>query len=174
MSDQKIKLYTFLENNNTSQNHHDLEIKIDIFFNHIDKFKYKTLDHSSFTQPETTKIKIQNFSNYNKILEIPKLSKKQIHFNDYFMMLYLYSNSYLSAFSFGKWTIFSLSQVISHFNYLLSKDSSIEWLALGHHPLGIGHYYSLRMNINNGKLFIQRDGGNNHDEIEENWQQYKN
>ena len=30
------------------------------------------------------------------------------------------------------------------------------------------------MNINNGKLFIQRDGGNNHNEIEENWQQYKN
>ena len=103
---QKIKLYTFLENNNPSQNHHDLEIKIDIFFKYIDKFKYKTLYHSSFTQPETTKIKIQNISNYNKILEIPKLSKKQIYFNDYFMMLYLYFNSYLSAFSFGKWTIF--------------------------------------------------------------------
>ena len=174
MSDQKIKLYTFLENNNPSQNHHDLEIKIDIFFKYIDKFKYKTLDHSSFTQPETTKIKIQNISNYNKILEIPKLSKKQIYFNDYFMMLYLYFNSYLSAFSFGKWTIFSLSQVISHFNYLLTKDSSIEWLCLGIYSFGIGHYYSLRMNINNGKLFIQRDGGNNHDEIEENWQQYKN
>lgn len=168
MSDQKIKLYTFLENNNPSQNHHDLEIKINIFFKDIDKFKYKTF------QPETTKIKIQNFSNYNKILEIPKLSKKQIHFNDYFMMLYLYFNSYLSAFSFEKWTIFSLSQVISHFNYLLSLDPNIEWLCVGIHPLGIGHYYSLRMNINNGKLFIQRDGGNNHDEIEENWQQYKN
>ena len=174
MSDQKIKLYTFLENNNPSQNHHDLEIKIDIFFKYIDKFKYKTLDHSSFTQPETTKIKIQNISNYNKILEIPKLSKKQIYFNDYFMMLYLYFNSYLSAFSFEKWTIFSLSQVISHFNYLLSLDTNIEWLCVGIHPLGIGHYYSLRMNINNGKLFIQRDGGNNHNEIEENWQQYKN
>jgi hypothetical protein len=168
MNDQKIKLYTFLENNNPSQNHHDLEIKIDIFFKYIDKFKYQTF------QPETTKIKIQNFSNYNKILEILKLSKKQIHFNDYFMMLYLYFNSYLSAFSFGKWTIFSLSQVISHFNYLLSLDPNIEWLCVGIHPLGIGHYYSLRMNINNGKLFIQRDGGNNHDEIEENWQQYKN
>ena len=29
-------------------------------------------------------------------------------------------------------------------------------------------------NINNGKLFIQRDGGNNYKEIEENWEQYKN
>ena len=90
------------------------------------------------------------------------------------MMLYLYSNSYLSAYSIGKWIIFSLSQVISHFNYLLTKHSSIEWLVLGHHAFGIGHYYSLRMNINNGKLFIQRDGGNNNNEIEENWQQYKN
>jgi hypothetical protein len=135
---------------------------------------FQTLDHSSFTQPETTKIKIQNFSNYNKILEIPKLSKKKIHFNDYFMMLYLYFNSYLSAFSFGKWSIFSLSQVISHFNYLLSLEPNIEWLCLGSQPFGITQYHSLRMNINNGKLFIQRDGGNNHNEIEENWQQYKN
>ena len=181
MSDQKIKLYTFLENNNPSQNHHDLEIKINDFFKDIDKFKitdeiyvFQILDKSSFILPEPKEIRVQDFSNYNKILEIPKLSKKQIHFNDYFMMLYLYFNSYLSAFSFGKWTIFSLSQVISHFNYLLTKDSSIEWLCLGIHPLGIGHYYSFRMNINNGKLFIQRDGGNNHNEIEENWQQYKN
>ena len=174
MSDQKIKLYTFLENNNTSQNHHDLEIKIDIFFKYIDKFKYKTLDHSSFTQPETTKIKIQNFSNYNKILEIPKLSKKQIHFNDYFMMLYLYFNSYLSAFSFGKWSLFSLSQVINHFNYLLSLEPNIEWCCLGIHSFGIGHYYSLRMNINNGKLFIQLDGGTNNKEKEEYWEKYKN
>ena len=90
------------------------------------------------------------------------------------MMLYIYSNSYLSAYSIGKWTIFSLSQVISHFNYLLSLDPNIEWCCLGCHPSGIGHYYSLRMNINNGKLFIQRDGGSNNNEKKENWQQYKN
>lgn len=181
MTDLKMKLYTFLENNNPSKNFSELRIKINIFFNDIDKFKitdeeniYQTLNQSSFIQPETSEIRIQNFSNYNKILEIPKLSKKQIHFNDYFMMLYLYSNSYLSSYSIGNWAIFSLSQVISHFNYLLTKDSSIEWLCLGIYSFGISHYYSLRMNINNGKLFIQRDGGNNHYEIEENWQQYKN
>jgi hypothetical protein len=128
MNDPKIKLYTFLENNNPSQNHDNLKIKINIFFKDINKFKitkenqiYQTLIQSSFTQPETSEIRIQNFSNYDKILEIPKLSKKQIHFNEYFMMLYLYSNSYLSAFSFEKWTIFSLSQVVSHFNYLLHR-----------------------------------------------------
>ena len=181
MSNQKIKLYTFPENNNPSQNHHDLDIKINIFFKNIDKFKitnelyvFQSLDKSSFILPETKEIEVQNFSNYDKILEIPKLSKKQIHFNDYFMMLYLYSNTYLSAFSFGKFTLFSLSQVISHFNYLLSLEPNIEWCCIGYHPSGIGHYYSLRMNITNGKLFIQHDGGSNHKEIEENWQQYKN
>jgi len=181
MSDQKIKLYTFLENNNPSQNHHNLDIKINIFFKDINKFKitndlyvFQSLDKSSFILPETKEIEVQNFSNYDKILEIPKLSKKKIHFNDYFMMLYLYSNTYLSAFSFGKFTLFSLSQVISHFNYLLSLEPNIEWCCLGYHPSGIGHYYSLRMNITNGKLFIQHDGGSNHKEIEENWQQYKN
>ncbi len=175
-----MKLYAFLENNNPSQNYQELEAKINTFLENFDKFKiieekhiFQTLDHSSFTQPETVEIKIDNFSNYNKILEISKLPKKNIHFNDYFMMLYLYSNSYLNAYTIGKWTLFSLSQVITHFNYLLTKDSNIEWLCLGIHPFGIGHYYSLRMNIKNGKLFIQRDGGNNHYEIEENWQQYK-
>ncbi len=174
MSDPKMKLYTFLENNNPSQNFNELKIKVDIFFNHIDKFKYKILDNDPSIQPETTEIKIQNFSNYNKILEIPKLSKKNIHFNDYFMMLYLYSNTYLSTYTIGNWTIFPLSQVINQFNYLLTRDKNIEWLCLGIKPFGISHYHSLRMNINNGKLFIQRDGGNNHNEIEENWQQYKN
>ena len=89
-------------------------------------------------------------------------------------MLYIYSNSYLSAFSIGKWTIFSLSQVISHFNHLLSMEPNIEWCCIGYHKFGIGHYYSLRMNINNGKLFIQRDGGSNHTEKLEYWEQYKN
>ena len=181
MSDQKIKLYTFLENNNPSQNHHNLDIKINIFFKDINKFKitndlyvFQSLDKSSFILPETKEIEVQNFSNYDKILEIPKLSKKKIHFNDYFMMLYLYSNTYLSAFSFGKFTLFSLSQVISHFNYLLSLEPNIEWCCLGHHQFGIGHYYSLRMNIKNGKLFIQRDGGSNNTEKLEYWEQYKN
>lgn len=181
MTDPKFKLYQFLENNNLSQHFSDLEIKIKIFFRDIDNFSitdekyiYQTLDYSSFILPETKKMKLQELSNYDNILAISKIPIKKIHFNDYFMMLYLYSNSYLSAYSFNKWTFFSLSQVINHFNYLLSKEPNIEWLCLGYHPIGIGHYYSLRMNINNGKLFIQRDGGSNDKEKEENWLQYKN
>ena len=176
-----MKLYTFLENNNPLENLNELQIKINIFFKDIDKFKitdekyvFQKLDHPPFILPETKDIKIKNFSNYDNILELAKLSPKKIHFNDYFMMLYLYTNTYLSAFSIGKWTIFSLSQVISHFNSLLSIEPNIEWLCLGYHPFGIGHYYSLRMNIKNGKLFIQRDGGSNHKEKEEYWEQYKN
>ena len=176
-----MKLYSFLENNNPSQNNQELELKINIFLKNIDKIKitkenqiFQTFNRSSFNQPETVEIKNNNYSNYEKILEILKLSKKKIHFNDFFMMLYIYSNSYLSAYTIDKFTIFSLSQVITHFNYLLTKNQNIEWLCLGIQPFGIGHYNSLRMNINNGKLFIQRDGGNNYSEIEENWQQYKN
>jgi hypothetical protein len=181
MNNQKLKLYQFLENNNKSQDFSELEIKLNIFLRNIDKFKitdekyiFQTLDYSSFILPETKEMKIQDLSNYNKILEIAKLSKKNIHFNDFFMMLYLYSNSYLSAYSINNWTFFSLSQVINHFNYLSSLEPNIEWLCLGYYPVGIAHYNSLRMNINNGKLFIQRDGGSNQKEKEENWQQYKN
>ena len=87
MSDQKIKLYEFLENNNPSQNHQDLNVKINVFFKDIDKLKitdeiyvFQILDQSSFILPETREIEIQNFSNYDKILEIPKLSKKKNSF----------------------------------------------------------------------------------------------
>jgi hypothetical protein len=181
INNPKLRLYEFLENNNPSQNFSDLEIKINIFFRDINKFTitdekyiFQTLDYSCFVLPETKLIKMQDLYNYNKILEITKLSKKNIHFNDFFMMLYLYSNSYLSAYSIGKWTIFSLSQVINNFNHLLSLEPKIEWLCIGYHPFGIGHYYSLRMNINNGKLFIQCDGGSNNKEKEEYWDKYKN
>jgi hypothetical protein len=181
MNNLKLKLYQFLEKNNPSLDFNELEIKINIFFRDIDNFNitdekyiFQKIEHLCFIIPETKQIKMQELSNYNNILEIAKLSKKNIHFNDFFMMLYLYSNSYLSAYSFNKWIFFSLSQVINHFNYLLSKEPNIEWLCLGYHPIGIGHYNSLRMNINNGKLFMQRDGGSNDKEKEENWLQYKN
>ena len=166
MNDQKIKLYSFLEMHNTSLNLNELKTKIDVFFNYIDKFN---INYSNNNLLNT-----KNFSNYDNILKIAKLPKKKVYFNDFFMMLYLYSNSYLSSYTIGNWNIFSLSKVITDFCYLLTIEPNIEWLCLGIQPFGIGHYNSLRMNINNGKLFIQRDGGNNYSEIEENWQQYKN
>jgi len=142
MNNQKMKLFTFLEKNNPSNNLSELHTKVNIFFKNIDKFKitdekyiFQKLENSSCIIPETIEIKIQNFSNYDKILELKKLCHKKIHFNDYFMMLYLYSNSYLSAYSLQKWTFFSLSQVITYYNYLLSKEPNIEWLCLGYHPL---------------------------------------
>jgi hypothetical protein len=181
MTEQRIKLFSFLEYNNPSQNYQEIEQKINMFLTNINKFKitdekyiFQTLDHSSLILPETNEIKVQKLNNYNNILEISNLLKKKIHFNDFFMMLYLYSNSYLSAFSIHKWVIFSLSQVMNHFNYLLKLEPNIEWLCLGFQPIGIGHYNSLRMNINNGKLFIQRDGGSNNKEKEEYWEKYKN
>ena len=177
----KQKLYDFLENNNPSEDNSTLNFKLNIFLKNIDIFKitdekyiFQTLNSTFFILPETREMKIQELSNYHNIFKISKIFIKKIYFNDYFMMLYLYSNSYLSAYSSNKWIFFSLSQVMNYFNYLLSKELSIEWLCLGYEPIGIGHYNSLRMNINNGKLFIQRDGGSNDKEKEENWNQYKN
>ena len=70
-----MKLYKFLENNNPSQNFNELEIKINIFFRDINKFTitdekyiFQTLEHSSFVLPETKLIKMQDLSNYNKII----------------------------------------------------------------------------------------------------------
>jgi hypothetical protein len=40
--------------------------------------------------------------------------------------------------------------------------------------MGLGYYQALRMNINNGKLFIQMDGGSNDWDRMSYWEQYKN
>jgi len=177
----KTKLYNFLENSDSSLSHDDIDIKVNIFFKNVhlftitnDKYIFSQLNNPFFIIPETNEIKSGDFKNYSNILDVLKLSKVPIIFNQYFMMLYLYSDSYLRAYSIGDWTIFSLSQVIDNFNSMHCMEPNIEWLCLGNKYMGLGHYCSLRMNIKNGKLFMQNDGGSNDWERIEYWETYKN
>ncbi len=95
-------------------------------------------------------------------------------FNPYFMMLYISVNKTNRAFTHGMWTIFSLQQIIHDFNQMYSEEPNIQWLTLGHAYMGLGHYKALRMDITNGQLFIQNDGGSNGYDRLAYWDVYKN
>jgi len=95
-------------------------------------------------------------------------------FNPYFMMLYISVNKTTCAFTNGAWTIFSLRQIIDDFNRLYTEEPDIKWLTLGHAYMGLGYYKALRMDITNGRLFIQNDGGSNDYDRIAYWDAYKN
>jgi hypothetical protein len=95
-------------------------------------------------------------------------------FNPYFMMLYISVNKINRAFTHGFWTIFSLHQIIDDYNTLYIEEPDIKWLTLGHAYMGLGYYKALRMDITNGRLFIQNDGGSNDYDRIAYWDAYKN
>jgi hypothetical protein len=161
---------------------------IDIFQKHIQYFRvtddnyiFSQLDNPFFLIPKTDTIDnshVNNNSEYNMIYDkihntLNKINKNKV-FNPYFIMLYLTINSDTKACSIGNWTLFSINQVIYDLNILISEEPAINWCTLGHKYMGLGYYQALRMNINNGKLFIQMDGGSNDWDRMSYWEQYKN
>lgn len=168
--------------------HKEINTMIDIFQTHIkdfrvtdDNYTFSQLDNPFFLIPKTDTIDDCNlFSNseydiiYDKIHNALNKINKNIVFNPYFIMLYLTIRSDTKACSIGNWTIFSLNQVIDDLNILILEEPTINWCTLGHRYMGLGYYEALRMDINNGKLFIQMDGGSNDWDRLAYWEQYKN
>ena len=68
-----------------------------------------------------------------------------------------------------------MRQLIDDFNRRYDEEPNItKWLTLGHSYMGLGHYKALRMDITNGRLFIQNDGGSNDYDRIAHWDAYKN
>ena len=158
-----------------------------IFNEHREQFKMTNYDYkfkqetNPFFQTPTSQSTDDNdvYKNTDGYSEIDSLLAsykgcKPIVFNPYFMMLYISVNKTNRAFTYGVWTIFSLQQIIYDFNTVCTEEPDIKWLTLGHAYMGLGYYNALRMDITNGRLFIQTDGGsNNYDRIAY-WDTYKN
>jgi hypothetical protein len=168
--------------------HKEINNMIDIFQTHIKYFSvtnndytFSQLDNPFFLIPKTQIIDDYHLNSnsdydlfYDKIQNTLNKMNKNIVFNPYFIMLYLTIRSDTKACSIGNWTIFSLNQVIDNLNELTLEEPSINWCTLGHKYMGLGYYEALRMNIDNGKLFIQMDGGSNDWDRLSYWEQYKN
>ena len=167
----------------------EINNNIDIFKTHLTHFKatdtnytFSQLDNPFFFVPKTDIINTCNEINncdyndimYDNISNAINKSNKSIVFNPYFIMLYLTVKSETKAFSIGNWTLFSLNQIIDDFNTLLLEEPEITWCTLGHKYMGLGYYKALRMDITNGKLFTQLDGGSNDWDRLAYWEQYKN
>jgi hypothetical protein len=160
---------------------------ISIFNIHREKFKLSVHDYQ-FTQqtnpffqtPVSQMIDETNvYNNTDEYAEIDKViasykGHEPLVLNPYFMMLYISVNKTNRAFTNSGWTIFSLQQIIDDFNTLYEEEPDIKWLTLGHAYMGLGYYKALRMDITNGRLFIQTDGGSNDYDRIAYWDAYKN
>jgi hypothetical protein len=127
-----------------------------------------------FMTPTNEDIVESRNTDYKELDSIIATSKKSIVFNPYIMMLYIATCKSNRAYTIGNWTIFSLAQIVVDFNKLVDMESDIKWCDIGHKYLGLGYYAALRMDITNGKLFIQTDGGSNGYDREHYWNNYKN
>jgi hypothetical protein len=127
------------------------------------------------SQPTDNNDLYKNTDGYAEIDSILSSYKGHIPivFNPYFMMLYISINKTNRAFTYGFWTIFSLQQIIYDYNTRYIEEPDIKWLTLGHAYMGLGYYKALRMDITNGKLFIQTDGGSNGYDRIAYWDAYK-
>ena len=160
---------------------------ISIFNTYRNQFKITNYDYQ-FTQQTNPFFQtppsqmIDNNDVYNNTDEYVEIDNaiasykgcEPLVFNPYFMMLYISVNKTTRAFTNGNWTIFSLRQIIDDFNKLYTEEPNIKWLTIGHAYMGLGYYKALRMDITNGRLFIQNDGGSNDYDRIAYWDVYKN
>lgn len=151
------------------------------FYENVKHFNISSSDYSFdqrnnpfFMTPSNEDIVESRNTDYKELDTVIATSKKVIVFNPYIMMLYISTCKSNRAYTIGNWTIFSLAQIVADFNKLVDMESDIKWCDIGHKYLGLGYYSALRMDITNGKLFIQTDGGSNGYDCEHHWNSYKN
>jgi len=137
-------------------------------------YSFDQCNNPFFMNPSSEDIVKCRNTNYGELDDVIAMSKKSIVFNPYIMMLYISTSKSNRAYTISNWTIFSLQQIVSDFNKLVDMESDIKWCDIGHKYLGLGYYSALRMDITNGRLFIQTDGGSNGYDCIHNWNRYKN
>jgi hypothetical protein len=94
------------------------------------------------------------------------------------LLLYIYTGSVEKQITTDNgWTLFSLKQIyqryVDNINAMESGGGSL-WIDIGLVYRGLGHVLTLRMDIRNGELFMQPDGGSNGWEREEYYNKYIN
>jgi hypothetical protein len=116
-------------------------------------------------------------SNYADFFNIVNVYNK-VHFNRALLLLYIYTGSVEKQITTDNgWTLFSLKQIyqryVDNINAMESGGGSL-WIDIGLVYRGLGHVLTLRMDIRNGELFMQPDGGSNGWEREEYYNKYIN
>ena len=107
-------------------------------------------------------------SKYADFFNIVNVYNK-VHFNKALLLLYIYTGSVEKQITTNNgWTLFSLKQIYQR--YVESGGDGGDdgggggnslWIDIGLVYRGLGHVLTLRMDIRNGELFMQPDGGSN-------------
>ena len=136
------------------------------------KYTFDAMNNPFFMQPRT--VSINNIVNPNLDLYITLLNSldKPIVFNQWIMLTYILVGNPDSGITIGDWTLYSFNQSIEYIKELKDENSKITWTNLGHRYIGLGHIEVLRMDIENGDLFIQPDGGSNGYDRQYYWELY--
>jgi hypothetical protein len=121
----------------------------------------------------------------------------KVHFNRALLLLYIYTGSVEKQITTDNgWTLFSLKQIYQRYVDNINSDGAKGtfsggggggggdsdgggnggslWIDIGLVYRGLGHVLTLRMDIRNGELFMQPDGGSNGWEREEYYNKYIN
>ena len=96
---------------------------------------------------------------------------KNVNFNKALLLLYVYTGSVKKQIiTEHGWTLFSIAQIFDRY-----KDNQKSlWIDIGLVYRGLGHVYTLRMDVRNGELFMQPDGGSNGWDCEMYYNKYVN
>jgi len=127
--------------------------------------------------------------NYDDFFDIFK-TYKDVNFNKALLLLYIYTGSVQKQIiTQNGWTLFSIEQIFDRYKndkdrykndkdiYKNDKDRYKNdkerlWIDIGIVYQGLGHVLTLRMDIRNGELFMQPDGGSNGYEREMYYNKY--
>ena len=106
--------------------------------------------------------------NYDDFFDIFK-TYKDVNFNKALLLLYIYTGSVQKQIiTQNGWTLFRIEQIFDRYK----NDKERLWIDIGIVYQGLGHVLTLRMDIRNGELFMQPDGGSNGYEREMYYNKY--
>jgi hypothetical protein len=113
--------------------------------------------------------------NYDDFFDIFK-TYKDVNFNKALLLLYIYTGSVQKQIiTQNGWTLFSIEQIFDRYQNdkeRYQNDKERLWIDIGLVYQGLGHVLTLRMDIRNGELFMQPDGGSNGYEREMYYNKY--
>lgn len=110
-------------------------------------------------------ITTDNYENFFNILD----TYKNVNFNKVLLLLYIYTGSVKKQIiTENGWTLFSIEQIFDRYK----NNQDRLWIDIGLVYCGLGHVLTLRMDIRNGELFMQPDGGSNGYECEMYYNKY--
>jgi len=137
-------------------------------------YTFDPMNNPFFMQPNTVDIKNSVNPDLDLYITLLNTLDTPIVFNQSIMMTYLFAGKPDIGLTIGEWTLYSFQQTIDYIKKLKNENLNITWTNIGHRYMGLGHVEVLRMDIENGDLFIQPDGGSNCYERIDYWNMYVN